>query len=105
MTKLKILPGICGLITLVEANSDDGLDVTLIIKSDCDAVSKMFKELGSTFDSYDLCLVKPGEGPFYNYASVNFPGHCACPTICGIIKAVEVECKLALPKNVQIIFE
>lgn len=105
MTKLRINPGICGLITYVEANSDDGMDVTLTIKSDCSAVSKMFEILGTTFDSFQICLVKPGSGPFYTYTSVNFPGHCACPTIAGIIKAIEVECKLALPKNAEIIFE
>ncbi len=105
MTKVKINPGVCGLVTAVEAVSEDGMDVTLTVKSGCEAVNKMFKELGTTFDSFELCLVKPGAGPFYEFASENFPGHCACPTISGIIKAVEVECKLALPKNVEIVFE
>lgn len=105
MTKVKINPGICGLVTSVEAKSDDGMSVDLVVKSGCEAVNKMFKELGTTFDSYDICLVKPGLGEFYEYASKNFPGHCACPTIAGIIKAIEVECKLALPKDVSISFE
>ncbi|MEG1924982.1 MAG: hypothetical protein RR415_04470 [Ruthenibacterium sp.] len=105
MTNVKIDPGVCGLITAVTANSEDGMEVILQVKSGCGAVNAMFASLGTTFDSYELCLAKPGEGPLYEYAAQNFPGHCACPAISGIIKAAEVECKLALPKNASIVFE
>lgn len=105
MTKVKINPGVCGLITAVEAVSDDEMEVSLHVKSACAAVSKMFDSLGDTFDSYELCLGKPGTGALYEYAAANFPGHCACPTIAGVIKAAEVECHLALPKDASIIFE
>lgn len=104
MTKVEINPGPCSLITSVEANSEDGMEVTVTVKSGCGAVNKMFAELGNTFDAYEVCLGKPATGPFYEYASENFPGHCACPTISGIIKAIEVECNLALPRDVSIKF-
>ena len=42
MTKVKINPGVCGLVTAVEANSEDGMDVTLTVKSGCDAVNEYF---------------------------------------------------------------
>lgn len=105
MTKVKIDPGICGLYTKVEAVTDDGMEVTLKVESECESVQKMFEKLGCKFDSYDLCLQKPGCGPLFEYAAEHFPVHCACQTISGIIKAAEVECKLALPKNSAIIFE
>ena len=105
MTTVKIDPGICKLATKVIAESSDGLEVTVTIVSACDAVKKMAQTLGNTFDAYEVCLQKPGTGPFYTYAAEHFPGHCACPTISGIIKAMEVECKLALPQNVTIQFE
>jgi len=65
---------------------------------------KMFDELGVVFDSYELCLDKPGNGPLYAFASANFPSHCGCPVIAGIVKATEAECKLALPRDVSICF-
>lgn len=105
MTKVKIDPGVCGLITTVEAESEDGMEVTLKVKSGCESIRKMFEELGDTFDAYELCLGKPGTGPLYEYAQEHFPGHCACPAIAGITKAVEVACRLALPKNASITFE
>jgi len=106
VTIVKIDPGICGFVTRVEAASgDDGMEVHLKVASGCESVRKMFAELGGDFDSYELCLQKPGAGPLFGYASEKFPVHCACPIIAGVIKAAEVECKLALPKDASITFE
>lgn len=108
MTKVKIDPGICGLITQVEAQStetDDGIEVKVKVNSACAAVQKMFEELGDTFDAYDICLSRPGQNEFFEYAGEHFPGHASCPTIAGIIKCMEVESKLALPKTAQTTFE
>lgn len=105
MAKVTINPGVCGLITSAEAVSEDGMEVELHVKSGCKAVSGMMEALGNTFDGYELCLGKPGTGPLYEYAAEHFPGHCACPAIAGIIKAAEVACGLALPRDVSIVFE
>lgn len=105
MTTVEIKPGVCGLVTEVTAQSEDQMDVTLTVKSGCASVKKMFEELGDTFDAFEICLKKPGENEFYEYAAKNFPGHAACPTIAGIIKCMEVECKLALPRDVEIHFK
>ena len=105
MTKVRINPGVCGFVTSVEANSDDGMEVKLIVKSGCESVRNMIKDLGDTFDSYGVCLARPGKGPLFEYASEKFPAHCGCPVLSGIIKAVEVECQLALPRNAAIEFE
>lgn len=105
MTKVKIEPGVCGLITHVEAESEDGMDVAIKISSDCKAVQQMFAALGDQFDAYEVCLSKPGENVFYQYASEHFPGHASCPTIAGIVKCIEAECKLALPRPAKITFE
>jgi len=105
MTKTTVHPGICNLVSTVVASSEDGMDVTLHVTSACEAVTKMMTELGKEFDAFDICLKKPGENVFYEYAAKHFPGHAGCPAICGIIKCAEVECKLALPHNVEIVFE
>lgn len=105
MTKVKVDPGICGLKTVIEAESmEDGMEVQLKVVSACDAVQKMMDELGDEFDTYEICLKKPGEGPLFEYASKNFPVHCGCPTIAGIVKCAEAECNLALKKDVEIKF-
>ncbi len=105
MTKVTIHPGVCGLVTRVEARSEDQMEVKLRIDSACPSIGAMLKELGDTFDAYELCLVKPGEGPLYDYAASHLPGHASCPAIAGILKCVEVECRLALPKDASIVFE
>ena len=104
MTKVTINPGPCGLITTVEASSEDQQEVTLIVKSGCESVRKMMVELGDTFDAFTCCLGKPGTSVFYDYARGNFPGHASCPVLAGILKAMEVECGLALPKEASIAF-
>ena len=105
MTKVKINQGVCGFVTNVEAHSDDGGEVTVKGESGCEHVKKLFETLGDTFDSYELCFNTPGSGPLYEYASENLPAHCGCIAVAGITKAVEAECKLALPKDASITFE
>ncbi len=106
MTKVTINPGVCSLITKVTATTDeDMIEVNVQVDSMCEAVQKMFKELGNDFDAFEICLSKPGTNPFYQYAAENFPAHAACPTIAGIIKCIEAECKLALPRDVSVTFE
>ncbi len=106
MTKVMIEPGICGLVTAVEvqADADDETELTVKVRSGCESVRNMMKELGNTYDAYEVCLRKPGEGPFYEYAQTHFPVHAFCPVLNGIIKAMEVEAKLALKKDVSIRF-
>lgn len=104
MTKVQINPGICRLVTTVTAESEEQMDVTVKVKSACESVRKMCEELGDNFDAFEVCLKKPGEGGMYEYAAKHFPGHASCPTIAGIIKCIEVECKLALPAEVEIKF-
>ena len=105
MTEVLIDPGVCGLITSVEAHSDDQMTVEVTVKSGCDSIRAMMDELGSTFDAYEICLKKPGDGVFFDYAKEHFPVHAACPVLSGIIKCMEAECRLALKKDVSIKFE
>ena len=105
MTKVTIHPGVCGLVTSVEAHSDDQMEVAVTVKSGCESIRKMMEELGGKFDGYECCMAKPGAGPLYEYAQAHFPGHAACPAVSGILKCMEVECGLALPKDASITFE
>lgn len=106
MTKVTINPGVCGFTTQVEAISDeDGMTVTLNVQTGCPSFTQMFEDLGDTFDSFELCLTKPGTGPLFAYAQEHFPVHNGCAVFSGIIKAVEAECNLALPRDTSMVFE
>lgn len=105
MTKVMINPGICGFVTSVTAESEDQMEVHVHVKSGCKSVHQMFEDLGDAYDAYEVCLRKPGEGPFYDYAKEHFPVHVACPVLSGIIKCMEAECRLALKKDVTIEFK
>ena len=105
MKKLKIEPGVCGFTAVVEADFDeDEGTVKLKVASGCKSVQKMLEDLGDTFDSYELCLKKPGEGPLYDYARTHFQGHAACPVVAGILKCAEAESGLALPRDASFTF-
>ena len=104
MTKVKIEPGPCGFTTLVKAETNEDEEIQVRVACGCESVKAMMEELGDTFDAYEVCLVKPGQGPFYEYAGEHFPVHVACPAINGIIKCIEAECRLALPEDASITF-
>jgi len=105
MTKLMIDPGPCNFKTLVTTEMNDDEQVNVTVATGCQSVNEMMGELGNEFDPYEVCLLKPGQGCFFSYASEHFPLHAACPVIGGIIKAIEVEAGLALPHNVSLTFE
>ena len=104
-TKVTIEPGICRLTCSVSAELVDDDELEVDVATGCEAIQAMFEELGCTFDPYEVCLQQPGSGPFYDYAREHFPTHVSCPALCGIIKAMEVEAKLALPLDASIHFE
>ena len=64
---------------------------------------KMMEEAGEDLDAMELCFQKPGAGPLYEAAAKYCP-HAACPVTAGILKCIEAECKMALPKDVSIRF-
>ena len=105
MTKVRIHPGVCGLTTVAEAAASGRSGVEVTVCSDCESVRKMVEALGSSFDAYEVCLARPGANVFYQYAEEHFPVHAGCPVIAGIVKCMEAECRLALPRGVSIVCE
>ena len=104
MTKIQIDPGPCKFKTVVTAEMNDDDLVNVKVASGCKSVMDMMAALGDEFDPYEVCLVKPGQGSLFAYASENFPLHAACPVIGGITKCIEVEAGLALKHDVTMTF-
>ena len=98
------MPGICKQVCDVTAELVDDDEVKLDVHTTCKAITGMMENLGDTFETFEVCLQKPGVGPFFEYAQEHFPVHVSCPVINGIIKAMEVEGGLALPHDASIEF-
>ena len=78
----------------------DGKVCKLNITSECAAIRKMAEEL-TEVDPYQEISFKRAM-PKIHEAGHKFCTHAACPVPVGILKAVEVEAKLALPTDVTI---
>jgi hypothetical protein len=99
MAKAEIFAGICGFNTVVRA-AVDGDNVNLDIQSECKAIQKMALELKQVDPFQEISFRR--SMPLTHEMGVKYCSHAACPVPAGIIKAVEVEANLALPKDVSI---
>jgi hypothetical protein len=99
MAKAEIFSGVCGFVTVVEATMD-GKVCNLQITSECAAIQKLAQEL-TQVNPYREISTKRAM-PQTLEMGVKHCTHAACPVPVGIIKAVEVEANLALPKDVTI---
>ena len=99
MSKTVIQSGICGFTTEVIARAES-MTCSLIITSDCKAIQRLAEELRQVDPMAEITY--RGEGPLTLRLAREYCPHPACPVPVGIIKAVEVEAKLALPKDATI---
>jgi hypothetical protein len=101
MAKAEIHAGICGFTTTVVAKKGDDGMVHLEVESDCKAVMKLAERIQDV-DPYREFTWRR-QGPQTLAEAPACLSHPACPVPSGIIKAVEVEAGLALPKDVTIV--
>jgi hypothetical protein len=102
MTRVEVNPGVCGFICTIEVEKVDKRRVTIAIASDCD----MIYELGELLREADIWeIMKPHVHSAVHQTASQCQLHAACPVPSAVIKAVEVEAELALPRDVAIHFE
>jgi hypothetical protein len=102
MTLAVVNPGICGMIATVEVTRADKRRVRLEITSECEKVTNMGKALPelSQFNA-----LKPHvNSDVYKCASEHHLCP-SCPIPMAILKAIEVETGLALPRPVTVQWE
>jgi hypothetical protein len=99
MSKAEINSGICGHITTVEA-AMEGKVCKLTITSDCKAIQQLAQELPEVNPLMEISCKRAT--PQTLQMGLKHCYHAACPVPVGIIKAVEVAAKLALPKDALI---
>lgn len=99
MAKAEIHSGICGFSTTVETTMD-GDTCKIEIHSECKAIQKMAAELTEVDPMREISFRR--STPHIHEMGVKYCSHAACPVPVGIVKAVEIEAGLALPKDVTI---
>ncbi|MCF8107635.1 MAG: hypothetical protein K9J81_01440 [Desulfohalobiaceae bacterium] len=97
MAKGTVHAGICGFVTVIEAQSTDSGAVDLKISSDCPNIQKVADEL-LEIEPYDEIFKRVGATRTVEVMSKHSP-HPACPVTCGILKTIEVAAGLALPQE------
>jgi len=99
MAKSEISSGVCGHTTTVEATMD-GKVCRLHITSSCKAIQQLAEELPEVDPMKEISAKRAT--PKTLEMGLKHCYHAACPVPVGIIKAVEVASRLALPKDVVI---
>ena len=99
MSTVIINPGVCGLNTTVQAVADEDQAVIFTVETDCPHIRAMADSLDEV-DGYQEAFAKLGDGAIYKAAHAHCK-HAACPVPSGFVKALEVACGLALPKDVN----
>jgi len=101
MTKVTIHSGICGFSVTVTAEKAEGKKVRISLDTECEMVTGMLEDISLL----DMRAAFSGhlQNPVYRSAAMHLK-HPACPVPAGILKAVEVELGLCLPKDVTITF-
>ena len=99
MSKAEISSGICGFTTVVEAKMN-GKACNLVINSDCKSIQTLAQNLKQVNPFEEISFRQ--SIPQTIQLSMQHCPHAACPVPVGIIKAVEVAAKLAVPADVSI---
>ena len=99
MASAEIESGICGFCTTVKTTSE-GRKVRVEFETECGYVEQLAEAL-TEVDPYKEISYR-GEGPVTLRLAAEHLVHPACPVPSGIIKAIEVEAGLALPKDASI---
>jgi len=102
MTKAVVNAGACGMTVTIEVARVDKRSVRVRITTDCEMVTN----LGDSLVRVDVqeALKAYVESQVYRYAS-QCRLHTSCPVPMAILKAIEVEAGLALPRSVFVCFE
>ena len=99
MVVVKVDPGICGMQTIINVESEDSQEASIDIKSDCQYIQSIAAELKQV-DALEECFGEICNTKTYALAN-KYCRHTACPIPSAIIKGVEVACELAIPKDVE----
>lgn len=102
LTRVIVKAGICGFTTAIEAIKTGKRRVSVVVDSDCEAVAAMNGDLQDV--GWLEALGPPGKSAVWECVAQHLK-HPSCPVPIGIMKAIEAELDLALPRDVVIHFD
>jgi hypothetical protein len=101
MTRVTINPGSCGFLATVEVEKQEGKSFKVTIQTECTMGQKFASEIREVA-LHDV-LKRFLQNPVY-LKGTSCIHHSACPVPSGVLKALEVEAGLNVPKDVTITF-
>lgn len=103
MTKVEVFSGICGFTTRIEVEDKQNYMASCKMEGECPNCSKVAEILAKEPINMMDELFKKGQSKVLAACQANLP-HVSCPVPAGILKALEVGVKLALPADATIKF-
>lgn len=101
MTRVNVKPGICGFPVTITAEKDRDKRIHISLDTDCEMLQEMRDDI--SFLEMKSALKGLSSNPVYISAAKCIK-HVACPVPSAILKAVEVELGVCIPKDVSITF-
>lgn len=101
MTTIIVNSGACGFSVSIRAETRKDKKIAISLDTDCGMVKKMLEDI-ATLDRFAALTGFQGN-PVYRSASKHLK-HVACPVPSGILKALEAEAGLNVPKDASITF-
>lgn len=104
MTRLVVNSGGCGYHIIIRVEKVEGSKMTFLLRmaTECKHVRLLGEDL-PTLEMFDA-LKGIFENPVYRAAARRLK-HAACPVPSGILKALEVEAGLNVPRDVTMVFD
>lgn len=101
MTRVIVNSGACGFTVTITAEKGMEKKVLVFLDTACEMVQKMEKDVASL--DRMVALIGFLDNPVYRSAAKHLK-HAACPVPSAILKAIEVESGMNVPKDVRIEF-
>ena len=102
MTRVIVKSGICGFISTIDVERAADESIKVVITSGCEMVT----ELGKSLTEIEEREIHKNhiDSEIYKCAS-RCKLHVTCPVPMAVLKAIEVEAELALPRDVVMLFD
>ena len=101
MTKVVVNSGACGFTVTITAEKGKEKKIIIALDTACEMVQKMLTDIATVDQRMTLTGFR--DNPVYLSAAKHLK-HTACPVPSAILKAIEVEAGLNVPRDATIVF-
>jgi len=104
MTRVIVKSGICGFISTIDVERAADESIKVVITSGCEMVTELGESLTEIEIEEREIHKKHIDSEIYKAAS-RCKLHVTCPVPMAVLKAIEAEAELALPRDVVMLFD